>query len=124
MAAATAFIAWLFTELRSYFHIAAADSAEAAVRTAAATEAGKLAVTIPPEAIVPNATPASLISIGTVQAAAGKVITDLPKEVALTGYTPTDIADMILSNLPTLLGLFNPGLGAVATAVAGAIKKT
>src|SRR5258708_31486343 len=99
LAAATAFLGWLFTALKSHFGIAAANSAETAVRTAAATEAGKIAATIPAPTVAPAA-PASLVPIGSLAAAASKVIADLPAEVKLTGYTSTHIADMVLANLP------------------------
>ncbi len=47
LAAATAFIGWAFTELRTVFHLNVTDNAETSIRTAAATEAGKLAATVP-----------------------------------------------------------------------------
>jgi hypothetical protein len=121
-AAGTAFIAWLFTALRTHFGLSAADSAELAVRKAAATEAGVIASTIPATISTSTASPASLMPPGTIAAAASKVITDLPAEIKLTGYTPNDIGDMILSNLPGLLGLINPALGAAAGAVAGVVR--
>lgn len=121
LAAATAFLGWLFTALKSHLGIAAANSAETAVRTAAATEAGKIAATIPAPTVAPAA-PASLVPAGSLGAAASKIIADLPAEVKLTGYTSTDIADMVLANLPGLLGVINPALGAVAGVAAGIVK--
>jgi hypothetical protein len=122
LAAFTAFLGWLFTILRSYFHVATADSAEAAVRTAAVTEAGKLAATIPAATVAaiataPSTSVASLFSPADIKTAASKIITDLPQEIKLTGYTPTDIFDMILGNLPSILGAVNPALGTIATIV-------
>lgn len=122
LAAATAFLAWLFNELRTVFHINASDSAEAAIRTAAATAAGKLAATVPQASSAaltasPTTSVASLFSTDQLQAAAGKIVSDLPNEVKRTGYTPTDIMDMILGNLPSILGALNPALGAAAAVV-------
>lgn len=122
LAASTAFLGWLFTALKSHFGIAAADSAETAVRTAAGTEAGKIAATIPAAAAQTGAAPAAIVPAGSLLAAASKIITDLPAEVKLTGYTTTDIADMVLGNLPGLLGALNPALGAVAGVAAGIVK--
>jgi hypothetical protein len=122
LAAATAFLGWLFTALKSHFGIAAADSAEAAVRTAASTEAGKIAATIPAATVAIGAAPATIVPSGTLIAAASKIINDLPAEVKLTGYNGTDIADMVLANLPGLLGALNPALGAVAGVAAGIVK--
>jgi hypothetical protein len=125
-AAVTAGIAYGCSWLASHLHLTKTDSAEAAVRTAAATEAGKLVATIPAATIASaptgNQTPASLISIGSIQSAAGKVISDLPNEVKLTGYTTNDIVDMILGNLPALLGAINPAWGTVAATAAAVIK--
>jgi hypothetical protein len=129
MAAMTAFIVWAFAELRTIFKITSADSAEAAVRTAAATEAGKLAATVPAAsaaAVVasPTTSVASLFSTSDLQAAAGKVLSDLPGEIKLTGYTPTDIIDMILGNLPAILGAVNPALGTAATIIKDVVTTT
>jgi hypothetical protein len=120
-AAVTAFLGWAFTALQAKFGIQAADSAETAVRTAAATEAGKIAATVPPSITTSSTAPAAIVPPSTLQAAANKVIADLPTEVKLTGYTPADIGDMILAYLPGLLGAVNPALGAVAGVAAGIV---
>jgi hypothetical protein len=121
-AAVTAGVGYGVTWLSAKLHITKSDSAEAAVRTAAQTEAGKLAATIPAAsaaAVVasPTTSVASLFPTAALQAAAGKVIADLPAEIKLTGYNPTDIVDMILGNLPALLGAVNPALGTAAAVI-------
>ncbi len=95
------------------------------------TEAGKLAATVPAAAVAavavtssPTASLSSLFPTGAIQAAASKVISDLPAEVKATGYTPTDIFDMILGNLPSILGTFNPALGAAASVIESVAKRS
>ena len=126
-AAVTAGVGYGVTWLRSKLKITAADSAEAAVRTAAKTEAGKLVAIIPAASSAgatasPTTSVKSLFTTQEIQAAASKVITDLPAEIKLTGYTPKDIEDMILGALPLILGAVNPALGAAAGVAAGVIK--
>jgi hypothetical protein len=122
-AAATLFIGWAFTQLRAFFQTHSADSAEASLRAAAATAAGKLATTVTSEAAsAPNATVASVISPGAVQAAAASIADDFKPELKLTGFTTSDVASMIMAELPRILGMFNPALGAAAGAAETAAK--
>lgn len=109
LAAATAFIAWLFNELRKWFGIQESDANELAVRRAAQTEGAKLAATV-----IDNAVSAAQIAQST-----QKIIADLPQQVKAEGYTPIDIADMVTGFLP-------PGisqLAAIATGVAKGLIK-
>lgn len=120
--AATAGIAYGVGWLRTKLHITASDSAETTVRTAATTEAGVIASKIPTIVSGAGASPASLVNAGVLSQAVSKVLTDLPAEIKLTGYTPKDIEDMILGSLPAILGAVNPALGAAAGVAAGIIK--
>jgi hypothetical protein len=121
-AAVTAGVGYGMTWLSAKLHIAKTDNAETSVRTAAATEAGVIAAQIPATATAASTAPAAMINPGVLTNAANKVITDLPAEVKLTGYTPKDIEDMVLSNLPSILGAVNPALGAAAGAAAGVVR--
>ena len=121
-AAVTAGVGYGITWLSAKLHLTKTDSAETAVRTAAATEAGVIASQIPATATAAATAPAALINPGVLASAANKVILDLPAEVKLTGYTPKDIEDMVLANLPAILGAVNPALGAAAGAAAGVVK--
>lgn len=121
-AAVTAGIGYGVVWAKAKLGITSADSAEAAVRTAASTEAGKLAAIVPAAsaaavAASPTTSVASLFSTADLQSAANKILADLPKEVKLTGYNATDIIDMILGNLPTILGAVNPALGTAAAVI-------
>jgi hypothetical protein len=127
-AAVTAGITYGCAWLSQKLNLTKVDSAEASIRAAAATEAGKLTATVPAASAVavaasPTTSVASLFNPAQITAAASKVISDLPAEIKLTGYTPTDIFDMILGNLPTILGAVNPALGAAATVVKEIVTK-
>lgn len=121
-AAVTAGVAYGINWAGAKLHITKSDSAETAIRTAAATEAGKLAAVIPAASAAavsasPTTSVASLFPTADLQKAATKVIADLPAEIKLTGYNLTDVTDMILGNLPALLGAVNPALGTAATII-------
>lgn len=115
-------IGYLVTWAQSHLHIAKGADAETTIRNAAATAAGKLAATVPAAsaaavAASPTTSIQSLFSIGDLQNAASKIISDLPAEIKLTGYNPQDITDMILGYLPAILGAVNPALGTAATVI-------
>jgi hypothetical protein len=72
------------TLLYRYTGIKVSDSQEASIRTAATAEAAKMIqLGIP---VTPN----------TAATAATKVLSDLPAEVKAQGYTPSDVADMVI----------------------------
>jgi hypothetical protein len=87
--------------LKQYTGIQISDAQELSIRRAATTEAGKLMTTgvaVTPANVAANAT---------------KIIADLPAEVAATGYTHADIADMIVGSASVAF----PPLAAIAPLV-------